>query len=136
MRKSGQSLLNRPPSMIVRVALAVLLFRAFIPSGFMPAPVGSGWPLQLCPNGLNTAAIETLFKHHDHHHASDPGTGIDHIEQCQFGLQLGAAYLPGDGWLLADPVSAPLLVKPFIGYAVARRHYNYYSRAPPRSSPV
>jgi hypothetical protein len=54
--------------------LALLLFRAYVPAGFMPAS-GVPFALQLCP------AATTGMPSHLHHH---PGTHAD-FESCPFG---------------------------------------------------
>jgi hypothetical protein len=55
--------------------LALLLFRAYIPAGFMPAG-GVPFALELCPTGM--AGMPAA---HVHHHA---GTHTD-FETCPFG---------------------------------------------------
>jgi hypothetical protein len=59
--------------------LALLLFRAYIPAGFMPAD-GVPFALQLCPTGM--AGMPA----HLHHHA---GTHAE-FELCPFGSVPGA----------------------------------------------
>lgn len=58
--------------------LAALLFRAYIPAGFMPA---SGMPfmLEICPTGLS-AQMPAHHAHHAHH-----GAGHGHFDNCPFG---------------------------------------------------
>jgi hypothetical protein len=58
--------------------LALLLFRAYIPVGFMPAS-GVPFALQLCPAGTEMPA-------HPHHHAGGHGD----FESCPFGSAPGA----------------------------------------------
>src|ERR1700682_1042929 len=58
--------------------LAVLLFRAYVPAGFMPAS-GAPFALELCPVGM--AAMPTHL-----HHSS--GTHAD-FETCPFGSAPG-----------------------------------------------
>jgi hypothetical protein len=55
--------------------LALLLFRAYVPAGFMPAS-GVPFALELCPTGM-----VGLQAAHLHHH---PGTHSD-FETCPFG---------------------------------------------------
>jgi hypothetical protein len=63
--------------LIAGAVLLVLLLRALVPQGFMPA---SGRPLslELCPEGLPAQ----LLRHADHHHH---GVGHWHSEHCVFG---------------------------------------------------
>jgi len=56
--------------------LAALLFRAYIPVGFMPAS-GTPFLLEICPMGLQAA----MPAHHMHH----PMGGQTHVEDCPFG---------------------------------------------------
>ena len=61
------------------LVLAVLLFRAYVPAGFMPAD-GVPFALQLCP------AVTAGMPAHLHHHA---GTHAE-FELCPFGSVPGA----------------------------------------------
>jgi hypothetical protein len=61
------------------LVLALLLFRSYVPAGFMPAD-GVPFALQLCP------AISAGMPAHLHHHA---GTHAD-FESCPFGSVPGA----------------------------------------------
>ena len=56
--------------------LVVLLFRAYVPVGFMPAS-GTPFLLELCP----AAYQAQMPAHHGHHHS---GTHT-HFENCPFG---------------------------------------------------
>jgi len=56
--------------------LALLLFRAYIPVGFMPA-AGAPFQLEICPAGLAPAMVA----HHVHQHL---GTHAE-FEHCPFG---------------------------------------------------
>ena len=67
-------------SLLVRLALLALVLRALVPAGFMPANVGGGWFLQICPEGVPAAimrawtsqapAAESHHAHHNHVHAA------------------------------------------------------------------
>jgi|SRR5580693_5248685 hypothetical protein len=61
------------------LVLALLLFRAYVPAGFMPAD-GVPFALQLCP------AVTAEMPGHLHHHA---GTHAE-FELCPFGSVPGA----------------------------------------------
>jgi hypothetical protein len=66
---------GRRPSLLTGFLLAMLLFRAYVPIGFMPAS-GTPFELQICPVGL-----PVQMAHHLHHHS-----GLhDHFEHCPFG---------------------------------------------------
>ena len=78
--------------------LAALALRVVVPAGCMPADPGSGWFLQICPQGLSPAAMAVLHPghvdrparehtaaadahaHHAHHHGHEPAAngGMDH----------------------------------------------------------
>jgi hypothetical protein len=57
------------------ILLAVLLFRAYVPAGFMPAG-GTPFLLELCP-----ADSALQMPAHHHHHSDTHG----HFENCPFG---------------------------------------------------
>jgi hypothetical protein len=61
--------------------LVVLLFRAYVPVGFMPAS-GTPFLLEMCPATYQAE----MPAHHGHHH---PGTHA-HFENCPFGSAPGA----------------------------------------------
>jgi hypothetical protein len=61
--------------------LVVLLFRAYVPVGFMPAS-GTPFQLEMCPATYQAG----MPAHHGHHH---PGTHA-HFENCPFGSAPGA----------------------------------------------
>jgi hypothetical protein len=65
----------RRHSLLTSLLLAMLLFRAYVPVGFMPAS-GTPFELQICPVGLPAP-----MAHYLHHHS-----GLhDHFEHCPFG---------------------------------------------------
>jgi hypothetical protein len=67
---------SRRRGSITSILLAVLLFRAYVPVGFMPAS-GTPFLLEICPVGLPAG----MLSHHLHHHS-----GVhDHFENCPFG---------------------------------------------------
>ena len=72
--------------------LALLLFRAYVPAGFMPAS-GVPFALQLCPAGMQGMRLARVHHQgtHDHDGTLDhlgirdhPGTHAD-FERCPFG---------------------------------------------------
>jgi hypothetical protein len=76
------------PNALAIVLLATLLFRAYIPVGFMPA-AGTPFLLELCP-----AYAGDPHAHHGHHHSQ----GHADFQSCPF----GSAPAPGP---LADLIS-------------------------------
>src|SRR5271166_6808458 len=66
---------NGPGGFLTSLMLAMLLFRAYIPAGFMPAG-GTPFLLELCP----AAASMPMPAHH--HHDTQSHT---HFDNCPFG---------------------------------------------------
>ncbi len=69
------------------LALAAFGLRALVPVGFMPAAVGQGWFLQLCPQGMSEAAMAVLLgkQHHHHHHQTQGKAQSASPVQCELG---------------------------------------------------
>jgi hypothetical protein len=88
--------------------LALLLFRAYIPVGFMPA-AGAPFQLQICPAGLAAGTVV----HHLHHH---PGPHAQ-FENCPF----GSAPVAGP---ISHPIdvsaAGPLLFQPAFSFEAQR----------------
>jgi hypothetical protein len=76
--------------------LVMLLFRAYVPVGFMPAG-GTPFLLELCP------AAATTLAHHHH------GDTHNHFENCPFGSASASGPAPHLGVVSAVP---PLLLEP------------------------
>jgi hypothetical protein len=75
------------------ILLAMLLFRAYVPVGFMPA-VGAPFLLELCP----ATSPMPMSAHHEHlHHSGTHG----HFENCPFGCAPAAG-----------PISHPVVFEP------------------------
>ena len=66
----------RRPDVLAILLLAALLFRAYIPVGFMPAS-GAPFMVELCPAYARDASA-----HHGHHHHSQ---GRADFQDCPFG---------------------------------------------------
>ena len=110
--------------------ILLFLLRAMVPAGFMPAALGSGSPVQLCPQGLTAQEVAVLLgEHHAHHHGEEAQAGEEF--NCPLGLLLSAAALPSsfDNLTLENPVQTV----PFAALVLFRvsplRAFN--SRAPP-----
>jgi hypothetical protein len=69
------------------LALAALLLRALIPTGFMPAH-DAPLALEICPEGFPAALLLRAAHHHDH----GAGTGA-HGDHCLFGTCGGGPLL-------------------------------------------
>jgi hypothetical protein len=104
--------------MVPLVVLAVAgLLRLLVPAGYMPAPLSSGWPVQICPSGLPDSAIQALLgqsqhSHHHHHHqignAPDSALSSDGTssadagamampQPCELGTGFAGAIAPSTG---------------------------------------
>lgn len=103
--------------------LAVLLFRAYIPVGFMPAS-GAPFLLEICPAGL---AMQ-MPAHHAHHGAGGHG----HFENCPFGSAPAAGPVSD---LLSFDSSAPASSQPTLAFEPApfraELQNAHRARAPP-----
>ena len=107
MREPLKSRIGRSRAGIL--LLALLLFRAYVPAGFMPAS-GAPFALELCP-----AAMWDMPAHAHHHHGG--GTHAD-FESCPFGSAPSAGPLshplvfasagPAPASRLADLETLPL----------------------------
>lgn len=88
------------------LTLALLLFRAYIPLGFMPAS-GSPFQLEICPQGL-----ELLTPAHHLHgqtgHTHEP-SGHSNFAQCPFGSAPAAGPLTH---LVVFEAAAPIDAQP------------------------
>lgn len=71
-------------SLLTSFLLAMLLFRAYVPVGFMPAS-GTPFLLELCPASFSTPMSMPMPAHHHHH--SDTHT---HFDNCPFGSATAA----------------------------------------------
>jgi len=84
-------LLNRRRrDLLTIVLLTMLLFRAYVPVGFMPAN-GTPFLVELCPA---IAPVPMSMPMPAHHHHADTGS---HFENCPFGSATAAGPAPGFG---------------------------------------
>jgi hypothetical protein len=72
---------RRRYDILTGILLVMLLLRAYVPVGFMPAS-GTPFLLQLCPSASPVSTSLGMPAHHGHHH--DAGTH-GHFENCPFG---------------------------------------------------
>ncbi len=111
---------------------AVLLLRAVIPAGYMPAGAGSGLLFELCPEGVSAEFMQVLTGEsaHDHGHMDHGETNHDD-HRCPIGHMLTSAAAIDDAWQADITTTAPITaVTPTYSYrSVPRTHYN--SRGPP-----
>ena len=111
---------------------AVLLLRAAIPAGFMPAAAGSGLLFDLCPERVPAQLMDLLSgAHHHGHGAMDKGEGGHDEHRCPFGLMLLHAAAVDDHWSPdATTVSHDLTDVKIYSYSSSYRT-PYLSRGPP-----
>jgi hypothetical protein len=106
MEKTAFKYCRRRQDLLTGIVLALLLFRAYVPVGFMPAS-GTPFLLELCPA---VDAAPMLGAHLHHHHTGSHAGSHTHFENCPFGsapaagpISLFAAFEPS-----APAVSEPL----------------------------
>ena len=119
---------GRPHSVPICAALVgVLLLRALIPTGYMPASAGSGLLFELCPTQL-PVGFSAGTSGHDHHHSSENAAS----KACDFGHILADAWIDGlvDESAIVDKLPESPIVGVLRSVALAVRRY-YASRAPP-----
>jgi hypothetical protein len=63
------------------ILLAMLMLRAYVPVGFMPAS-GTPFLLELCPSAAPMPSPPAMAAHHGHHHHAETHK---HFENCPFG---------------------------------------------------
>jgi hypothetical protein len=101
--------------------LALLLFRAYVPAGFMPAD-GVPFALQLCP------ALTAGMPAHLHHHS---GTHTE-FELCPFGSVPGAG--PISHYIDFQPVG-PAPTRPILAFDAPRLNQRTERSHQPRGPP-
>jgi len=85
MRKLSLTHRPRRRDLLTSALLAMLLFRAYVPVGFMPAS-GNPFLLELCPAaGQSPMPSAQMPAHHLHHHAGSHAGTHTHFENCPFG---------------------------------------------------
>lgn len=120
---SGRGGSRRQTALLI---LAMLCVRAFIPAGFMAAPVDGRWQLVVCgPGALGSAGHTQHDPGHQHQH-DDPN--------CPFALSAAPGPLPSLPALAAVQNAAVLALptgaaQPYPSFEPARQHL---PRGPPR----
>ncbi|MDP9013076.1 MAG: hypothetical protein M3O41_10555 [Pseudomonadota bacterium] len=88
--------------------LVVLLFRAYVPVGFMPAS-GAPFLLEPCPAVYQAP----MPAHHGHHHSDTHA----HFENCPFGSAPGAGPI---AHIVAFAPPAPVVSQPILAFESLR----------------
>lgn len=94
---------------IRQLILLGLVLRVVVPVGFMPANLGDGWYLKLCPEGMSVNSMVALLGHHHHyhHHAHDEEASFDQCDLAGFSslAALSANNTPEFSILYVTPVA-------------------------------
>jgi hypothetical protein len=121
MRESLKSRIGRSRAGIL--LLALLLFRAYVPAGFMPAS-GAPFALELCP-----AAMADMPAHAHHHHG---GSTHAAFESCPFGSAPAAGPLSHLGvFASAGPVPVSRMAELETFPLAHRPQHSHQPRGPP-----
>jgi len=113
---------------LTSVLLALLLFRAYVPVGFMPAS-GTPFLLELCPA---SDAAPTLGAHLHHHHAGSHAGSHTHFENCPFGSAPAAGPI---SLLAAFEPPAPAVSEALTAYEPPRHGAGLRTAHLPRGPP-
>jgi hypothetical protein len=128
---------RRRYDILTGILLAMLLLRAYVPVGFMPAG-GTPFLLELCPSASpvpGSLAVAAHHAHHDHDHdhgRHDHAATHGHFENCPFGSAPGAG--PASQLVVFQPSGQVASLESvefesfYIGARVARAHQ---PRGPP-----
>jgi hypothetical protein len=91
---------NARRALLLGLVYLALACRLVIPAGYMPAPLGQGGPIMLCPGGFFGAAPSVrddlhAGHHGDHHAHGEEQSGSEHAgwEHCPVGSIFAAAAL-------------------------------------------
>ena len=130
--------MNRSTRTVLFALTALALFaRVLVPAGYMPAPVGSGWPVQLCGDGIPASVMAELLglhnnhqQHHHHHHAAH-----DHGEapqECELGAGFATDLSPALSLDLVElQITGDRAEEMRAALPRAKTPHRYRSRAPP-----
>ena len=136
MSNAGQK--RRSSRGLYTLALLSLTLHALVPSGFMPAPVDSGWFLKWCPEGLTTRQMQALFAdkghndHHHHHHSQDQAdTKHQPFQLCDLSGLSAEACLPQLAPLVDDGLAKHNRTSTPHNFYLPSTYTAYHSRAPP-----
>jgi hypothetical protein len=113
--------------LLTSLLLAVLLFRAYVPVGFMPAS-GTPFMLELCPAAAPMPMSMLRAAHHSHH--SD--TTHNQFQSCPFGSAPAAGPI---AHLIAFAPPASIVSPPLIAAESPRISVRFDRANPPRGPP-
>ena len=91
----------------------MLLFRAYVPVGFMPAS-GAPFLLELCPAAAPMPMSMPMAGHHHHHSSS---TTHSQFQSCPFGSALAAGPI---AQVIAFAPPAPIVSQTLLAFEPAR----------------
>lgn len=121
----------RAPAFLKHASLLVfglsVVVRMLIPTGYMPAAIGDGWPVTLCQHGMPHGLFADA--HHRHHADSDKTATL--WDTCTFGAS-SAVYGPGSelqiGITAPENVAVPVARAALVSVTSV---VPFQSRAPP-----
>jgi hypothetical protein len=114
--------IRRAVYLITCVSLA---FKFLIPVGYMPAPIGDGWPVRMCFTGLPAS----LVAHDDHHEHSK--TDELQWESCSFAVFFSAYAITSDYASQELILSQAPLTTTYVRHSTDTTVFAFHSRAPP-----
>jgi len=104
--------------------LVALLFRAYIPVGFMPAS-GAPFLLKICPMGMQAA----MPAHHMHHPMGDHAQ----VEDCPFGSAPASGPIPH---VVAFEPAAPIVAQTIVAFEALHLGMRLQRAHQPRGPPA
>lgn len=111
---------------VLFITCVSLACKFLIPVGYMPAPIGDGWPVRMCHTGLPASLIAHDDSHHQHSQAGDL-----RWEQCSFGALFSADSVVNEYALQElNPGEAPVL-STYNRHSIDTTIVAFHSRAPP-----
>ncbi len=132
MRKLSLTYRPRRRDLLTSALLAMLLFRAYVPVGFMPAS-GNPFLLELCPAADQSPMPSAQMPvHHLHHHAGFHAGTRTHFENCPFGSVPAAGPISLLAAFKAPPPAVPETIAAFDAPPqAARLQRAHLPRGPP-----
>ena len=119
---------------VLTLALAAFVLRAFIPLGYMPAPLSSGLLFVLCPDqvpGIEGLSSNSSHHHHGGHHDHDAGEPHA-TDSCDFGhIVSSVAIVDTSIDIAADIPPVPASTAVPTTTTIARHLRPHHARAPP-----
>ncbi len=132
MRKLSLQGNRRRRDSLTSVLLAMLLFRAYVPVGFMPAS-GNPFLLELCPAADQSPMSWQMPAHHLHHHTGSHAGPHAHFENCPFGSVPAAGPI---SLIAAFEAPAPVVSEPPAAFDAPQQRARLSRAHLPRGPPA